>query len=87
MKQILVVITEEHNHHVEVYNIPNKDAAREFIKTKYVELIQTVDHCDYDNTCISKKFDFAQVSSYSNVYRIAMCSNVTEILKHKQKKK
>lgn len=85
MKQILVVITEEHNHHVEVYSVSNKDTAREFIKTKYVELIRSVDHYDYENSFISKKFDLAQVSSYINAYRITMCSHVTEIPKRKKK--
>lgn len=85
MKQILVVITEKCNSNVEVFSFANKEDAREFIKTKYIQLIQSVDYYDYKNSYISKKFELAQVSSYSNVYRINMCSNITEVSKNRKR--
>ena len=85
MKQIMVVITEKNRTKAEVYSFTDKNDAREFIKEKYLALIRSVDQYDFENSYINKKFDFAQVSSYSNVYQISLCSNVIEVSKRKKK--
>lgn len=87
MKQILAVITETDSCNVEVYSFPDMDTAHEFIRSKYLELIRSVDRYNFEDSYMNKKCNFAQVSSYNNVYRIKLCSNVKEISKNNQKSK
>lgn len=86
MKQILAVVTDTNSCNVEVFSFPDKEAARYFVKNKYLELIRSVDRYNFEDSYIDKKFNFAQVSSYNNVYRIKLCSNVREVPKHKKSK-
>ena len=80
MKQILVVLTEQANHNVQIFSFADEESAKEFIKSKYLELIQSIERYDFENSFITKEFDKAEVSSYTDLFCLTLCNDVIEVL-------
>ena len=82
MKPILIVITETVNPtNIKAFRFYDRDSATEFLKETYTNIIREIELYDYENSYITKEFDFAQVSSGINTYRIFLCDNITEVSK------